>query len=166
MKTYQEVKKNYLQAKEDYEKICRDSGQHVIHELLSNALKSLNGIEAIRWKQYTPYFDDGNACVFGLQQVSVKLGENLTAEVFKGKEPRYVEDDIEEGFVSEWNLGHFDEATNSFVMPEAAETLKSFLENLEQNLRVEEELLETVFGDHAQVTYRKGDFFIEECEHD
>lgn len=166
MKTYEEAKKNYLLAKEQYDKICLDSGQDVIHEILDEAVKSFEGIEAVRWRQYTPYFDDGNACIFGLQQVLIKPTESFASEIFKGKERSQDGDDADEGFVSEWNLGHYDKSIDSYVMTEAATRLVAFLEKLEARMREEEHLLEKVFGDHTQITYRKGDFFIEECEHD
>lgn len=38
-----------------------------------DALLALPGVEAIRWRQYTPFFNDGEQCVFSVDDWFVKL---------------------------------------------------------------------------------------------
>ncbi|MGW4240884.1 hypothetical protein [Nocardia sp. NPDC004722] len=48
--------------------------QRPIEELLDafDAMLAFAEVEAIRWHQYTPYFNDGDACEFGFGDVLVK----------------------------------------------------------------------------------------------
>jgi hypothetical protein len=36
-------------------------------------LLGMEGVESVRWTQYTPYFNDGEPCVFGANDCYVKL---------------------------------------------------------------------------------------------
>lgn len=45
--------------------LAKETGQTIIQELFT-PLFTFNGIKAASWYQYTPYFNDGDACVFNV----------------------------------------------------------------------------------------------------
>ncbi|MBM4707887.1 hypothetical protein GS982_01575 [Rhodococcus hoagii] len=49
--------------------------QRPIQEFLDalDALFAFPEVEAVRWEQYTPYFNDGDACEFGIREVRIKF---------------------------------------------------------------------------------------------
>lgn len=59
-----------------------------------DALLAFPEVEAVRWEQYTPYFNDGDACEFRIYDASVKL---------VGVPGRFIEDGIRS-----WPPNYFD----------------------------------------------------------
>ncbi|UDL15302.1 hypothetical protein SEA_KUDEFRE_73 [Gordonia phage Kudefre] len=53
--------------------------QKPINELLIalDTLLAFPEVEAVRWEQYTPYFNDGDACEFGVREASLKFADGL-----------------------------------------------------------------------------------------
>ena len=97
--------------------------------------------DAFRWTQYTPYFNDGDACVFGLHRVHVKVGEE--------------DGDHDDGYLEAYD---FDSGS-----PE-----HDRLSDIEDMLDSCEDVLQYLFGDHCQVTIwrNKNEATVEEYEHD
>lgn len=97
--------------------------------------------EAFRWTQYTPYFNDGDACVFSVNQPYVKIGDERGDQ-----DDGYLEAyDFDPGSV-EWNR----------------------MKDIEGMLESCEDVLEELFGDHCQVTIwrDKNEAEVEEYSHD
>lgn len=111
-------------------------------EALDRLLQT-EGVEAVRWTQYTPYFNDGDPCVFGTHGVEVKK----TGDDEGG--------DAEDGFLDSWSL-------------EKDDPVKAALEEFENVIESDHHdvLLGQKFGDHAQVTATKEKFVIDEYSHD
>lgn len=120
-------------------------------EPLLRAVLEHEEVGAIRWNQYTPYFDDGNPCVFSLGEVFVRIGEYSE---------EYDEDfddwDYRGGFQDSWDL------KNSEVNP----ALVRAVTNLSENFDHFELALKEVFGDHAEITVTKEKIILESCDHD
>lgn len=95
-------------------------------------------LKAFRWTQYTPHFNDGEECVFGV---------NDPACLFDGA----TQDDDEDGF-EDWTQ----DASKSKVLKACAKLVNSF---------DDDSVLKAVFGDHCQVTATRGQFEVEEYEH-
>jgi len=59
-----------------------------------DTILNVEGVEAVKWDQYTPYFNDGEPCEFSVYDYSVK----------------YASDDLsgdgEDGFVDSWSFGY------------------------------------------------------------
>jgi lysophospholipase L1-like esterase len=102
-------------------------------------------IDAVKWSQYTPYFMDGDPCVFGVNEivlVSKELFTDEDADSYHG-----------ENSVPEW-----DADAEFRPLFDAANEIRNPLPN---------ELLQDIFGDHVEVTiYRDGTFDTNECSHD
>jgi hypothetical protein len=125
---------------------------------LLDAILTLENVEAVRWTQYTPYFNDGEACLFGTGEVTVKLvdGDDTAG-------------DEEDGYISTYEmfndsrLGRYNDP--STVNP-GFEDLYSAVQALTREFEHFEDFLLEAFGDHAQVTATTEGFDVAFYEHD
>jgi hypothetical protein len=155
-------------------------------EAFQNALAQPR-IRAICWLQYTPYFNDGDTCVFGVHTVSFAFTD--IAEPDEYGEPDESADDYEEdadaqapGFYTPWSdtyrriAGH---ATREYkgggvwettalepgeggqALLEAVVALESAIEGGHHDVE-----LHKLFGDHAEVTVTRQGITVEFWEHD
>ena len=109
-------------------------------------------IESISWTQYTPYFNDGDECIFEVHTDYLDVnGEDvrkLDWYDYRIKYEKYHKELTEEGKV-DWA---------------ECRILLDFKELLET---IPTEFYEDLFGDHAQVTvYKDGRIEVEEYDHD
>lgn len=100
-------------------------------------------IKAIRWRQYSPYFNDGYPCVFSLQGVEYQLAN-------KEYEEDSDSDDWE--YVSHWKK---DKTETDLAV-----------ESIKDTLNLNEDILEAVFGDGVQVIVTKDGIDVEDYDHD
>lgn len=108
---------------------------------------AIDGVEAIKWTQYTPYFNDGDALEFGIQDLQVKISG-------------WPEDGGEDGFYDLWELKYVAEQDGLTIPEGLTDALK-----LWDTQHLEKVALKN-FGDHAQVTATPEGFEVEYYEHD
>jgi len=133
-----------------------------------HALLGTPGVEAIRWEQYTPYFNDGEPCVFSIYEARVKTTDSNPDG-----------GDYEDGFLSTYDL--FDEVTYNRSLPWGDPNRAQYTysdpeqERLHKALQHFNELvssghhyaiLQDKFGDPAQVTVTRDEFTVEHYDHD
>lgn len=138
---FQAVVASYNAAREALSKITKEQ----VAALFLPFFEANPKIDAVKWSQYTPYFMDGDPCVFGVNEISLVSKELFTeedADSYHG-----------ENTVAEWDA---DEQYKPLF--DAANEIRNPLPN---------ELLQDVFGDHAEITInRDGTFEVDECSHD
>jgi hypothetical protein len=105
-------------------------------------------IEDIHWRQYTPYFNDGDACEFGVCDIYFKL---------KGTEEEG--GDYDDGRVTPWCYVYEDKSREGDRLHLAMQSMSKFLES-------SEEALEDAFGDHVEVTVTRDEIRVDEYYHD
>lgn len=102
-------------------------------------------IHALRWVQYTPYFNDGDTCTFSVLDAEYLLTEK--AKVW-GDDVSFVDD---EDFVSYW--GREDTSTDR--------DLQKFWDDTQ-----DDEIFQLIFGDHVAVLATREGFTVTEYEHE
>jgi hypothetical protein len=109
------------------------------------------------WTQYTPYFNDGDECVFMLHGGNFHVDENWAPNAAK----KYHTSGRDVA-LSTWSVGHYskDEVTSEWF--EFVNELNEIWKFIESN----EEYLEMIWGDHVEVTVDRNGFSTEEYEHD
>jgi hypothetical protein len=148
-----ELRKNFLgiPVVGDIEEADKRPNQKPVEELSPylEAVFADDSIEAIRWEQYTPYFNDGDPCVFGICEPRFAL---------KDEAPNADESDYGDEFFSLYD--------NVFYMNEhpATEQVKALAGAI--YLGEFEDVLLEAFGDHAQVTVYRDRIEVETFEHD
>lgn len=58
-----------LEAEANYNKLVSELGKDAVAEQLQTLFAAYPELEAIRWTQYTPGFNDGDPCTFGMHEV-------------------------------------------------------------------------------------------------
>lgn len=145
------------EKKAELDRIIKEYGEQAIKEYLSEFWEQNPTILGIRWTQYTPYFNDGEPCVF-------RIGEVLFR--FEGT----AEDggDYEDGYESAWSYGYSRFPSASYeerralleTIPEyvAAKSLSDIIQNNEMTML-------SVFGDHVKITADRGKIEVDEYDH-
>jgi hypothetical protein len=90
-----------IQAKKQYDATLQKDGEKAVKDRLKEVFATRPEIKAIRWRQYTPYFNDGDECVFHLHGIEARLGDTddfKDSYELKGETKKLVEafyDDLE-----------------------------------------------------------------------
>lgn len=127
-----------LEMKKTYEDTLKAEGQELLKQHFAAFFEAHPAVQAIRWTQYTPYFNDGDACTFGVHDFCYKEGGPT---VFDGKDD---DDDWEDGY-----------GQTSSTRAAVRELLES----------VPEDVMLAIFGDHVQITATRAGFDVAEYEH-
>jgi hypothetical protein len=107
-------------------------------------------VKAIKWAQYTPYFNDGEACTFGVSDFGFFFEGDEFEDLshYDGELPW-------RGYSSEWDKA-------AVCSSETYEACKS----LARELGGMDDVLETLFGDHVSVTVTPDGVSVDEYDHD
>lgn len=135
MPTYEDLRK----MKKAYEE-ARDAGaKDALRDHFKGLFELHPDVAAIRWRQYTPYFNDGEPCTFKVSDPEVLLiGRNPEVDEYNEGE------DGEEGWEYSWELKH-----PIFKQIELDEDFVRFL------------------GEHVTITInREMEMTVDEYEHD
>lgn len=133
-----------------------------------DAVLAVPGIEAVRWQQYTPSFNDGEACEFGVRNTQVKIvGDKIDEET---DDDDYEESEYGNGFRVTYDLYDYTGsnrerkfiAVGEFDGKAIYEALNAFEAVIEGGRH--DTLLNDKFGDPADVIATKDGFTIEYYE--
>lgn len=117
-----------------------------VKPLLQAFIKSNPQVAEVRWSQYTPYFNDGDECVFRVNDPYFK----------------FVGDESDEGYDT-WSMCH--ETYGPTPGTVSVET-KASCEKLAEALNAIEDALNELFGDHVEVVVTPDGVEVEEYSHD
>lgn len=111
-----------------------------LKRIIKGLFKKHPTLKLITWDQYTPYFNDGSPCVFGVHDV------NYTTYNKKNKK------------FSKKNLTKYD-------FEETTRTIDEDIQKLDKFLHDNEDLAEFLFGE-GTVTCAENIISVEDCDHD
>lgn len=132
-------------AMEAARKAAMEHGAAVLKEAMTEFFTTHPKVLGIRWRQYTPYFNDGDECVFGYYDLAYKLGEDGG--------------DYGDGYTDlPWDAKELPEGLTKAALKDLR-ALNKALSNMEDTLK-------TTFGDHVEVTVTKAGVTVDEYEHD
>jgi hypothetical protein len=142
--------------------------QHDVEDYL-NALDNLlnmDGVVSVRHEQYTPYFNDGEPCVFSAGEARVLLTEEADAYLrsITGDQCS----DYDDGFRSEYDLRIYDSNKRAYeAIPEFMRVLEALRHyNSVLGSGHHDQILNEKFGDPSVVTADKNRFDVVFYDHD
>ena len=140
-----------IQLKKEFQ----EKAKAIFNEEFAETCKLVPGLEAVRWDQYAPYFNDGEACEFSVNEPYFSFEEETSEEVDED------EDDYEGNFKDIWSLKY-----RKLIDDKQEEALNRVAEII--NCNEMEEALKDMFGDNSQITYnvKSGKFEVTDSEHD
>lgn len=127
------------------------------------------GITALKWTQYTPYFNDGEPCEFRVNGVTFTNAspeelENVNhyGEYEGEDETVWAIENISYGLNSKY---HANEATKIRAAGGIDEDSCQLIDKMIQSKEMEE-IMKEMFGDHVSITATRDGFDINDYEHD
>lgn len=139
-----------LEAQNSYFEKLRDTGEDALKEAFKEIFDKHPSIYSISWKQYTPYFNDGDPCYFRVGEWDVEWAEEDEDE--ESEEDDSVDDESED-----------DESDDEEATDDQAKALED-IENLFASL--DDDILESVLGDHITVEVTAEGISVDEYDHD
>lgn len=154
---------------------------------------AFEGVEGIRWEQYTPYFNDGEPCEFSTGEVRIRLtgvdeedgdyedgyltnlytygdkfGQRPPSRLDASGTPTdsYVYNSKENPEYREWVSKYYSEANHVYPLGEGTKEVQKAFDQLTGQFGAFEHVLQDNFGDPAQVTATREGFDVEYYEHD
>lgn len=186
MATFAELSVQLDAVRAEMKKMAKEKGSEMILELFKPLFDL--GVVQISWTQYTPYFNDGEACEFGVGDTYISFTEVAADGYLDEEEGWYYGSDMERAFAPfvapqsyswrkytqedianlrrdhEAQLAKFQEMGLSKASVSDIAKAKGEVDTL---MGKNEELLQMIFGDHVRVLVRSnGRIDVEEYEHD
>lgn len=150
-----EISAEITEAKKKLAAFATDQGKSAIGAAFARCFDPPSNLKAITWRQYTPHFNDGEACVFSARDPYLLLSDDV--------------DDIDDD----------DNSFDTYSIDGTSDYARSKREKMNQAIgeaavaafvetwaKLDEQILEAVFGDHCQITITKDSVEVEEYEHD
>lgn len=124
-----------------------------LNGLAVDVFKNIPQLKAISWLQYTPYFNDGDECVFRVRDL---IFYNFIPERYFS----HAEDmDDEEYPDTYWAAGEYELNHNKTTL--SKEEI-AFLNNLESTINQNREFVKEIFGDHSQIIWTADGIVVED----
>ena len=147
----------------------KKQAQDLFKEMAKEFWDKNPGLTAVKWTQYTPYFNDGDPCVFGVNDVIF-----TNAEDHENVSPWGDYEGEDEDVFATWSIADLlKESTYAISEKERKAALKIIDKIDEQacnefSLAVSQldDVMKDMFGDHVQVTLTRDGFDIEDYDHD
>jgi hypothetical protein len=140
-------------------------GRSIIHAQLKNAFDADPDLAVISWRQYTPYFNDGDACVFSFHGCSIAwfkdnvAPEERTVDIGELEEGKYI--------YKEYVWGEFPSLiSDPDGLPEKCRASYAATKKLEAFMEANEDLAQDIFGDHVEVFAMRDGIEVEDYSHD
>jgi hypothetical protein len=123
-----------------------------------DAVFAVPTVTAVKWSQYTPYFNDGDTCEFGVNDFEVAVTDPPAGAEPESEDYNY-DDDTTQVFFSEYAFKDYDNPENNHPVYAPLDALDSASGHFEA-------MLYDHFGDHAYITATRDGFRVETYEHD
>ena len=151
-----EALKEATKIREDAAKAAAAAANAALRPALQQFMEQHPDVRAIAWSQYTPYFNDGEPCVFSVNEIHVLPASYVVAE---GDDDPLTDAPYGDGWEElPWRADG--------ELPGVSRDTLAALRDLNRTLQNAEPELEAVFGDHAIVVVTKDGAQVETYDHD
>lgn len=136
-----------------------------------DAVLTQPGVQAVRWTQATPYFNDGETCYFSVHDMTAKVS-NPDAPDTENQDDDWDDDnEYRDGFKDSSDLGlemdwNEQERRYNRVVTDATHPAALPLRELDGATGHFYTLFLDAFGDHAEITATTAGFTVETYEHE
>lgn len=141
------------------------------NELVRGFFPVAPNIKAVGWTQYTPYFNDGEECVFGVGDVwicSTDDADELSEVSYGCYDGDGEVTAMEASAYLSTHAWHAEEraAFNEGLTPEQVQQQRTAVKTFAQIVDCNSDLMKAMFGDHVKVVITKDGVEVEEFDHD
>lgn len=150
--------------KSEYDDAVKNKGQEVVDFLVKGFLEKYPDVDGLAWTGYTPYFNDGDACVFSIGEVCVLIKDKEGSPYLTDDaEPEY---GVEDAYDSYSLNVERDWSAPGRPRSGPAAQLAEDLDEVGSALRKFQDVLLVLFGDHVQVIATRNGYDVDEYYHD
>lgn len=122
---------------------------------VKNFFKVVPKMKAITWVQYSPYFNDGDECIFHVRSVSVL---NFVPKYFS----RYYQDDLAEDNRHTIILSDYDNVNEDLLSAEEIEACTAIQNFISNN----EDFMYDLYGNHVSIRITENGAEVSDYDHD
>jgi len=159
-----EMRDKMQQMKKECEEVIQNFGKDVFNSATKELFKNNPKLTSFAWSQYTPYFNDGEECTFGVSRYYYKINQtDESLDVWS--------DDLKMlfGDMDSWNNPEYNYAPDpKDYNCDSIDELISIATGINKvlDLFVDDDL-KMLFGDHVSITiFRDGQIDIDSYDHD
>lgn len=139
-----------------------ESGKELLVGSMKGFFQKYPAVESVFWRQYTPYFNDGEPCEFQVHEQSLRLrGTNEEQLAFIKTHGElysdYTDSQLLDYFGSENLYGSELSAFKYYIRKDLEDLLE---------LKQDKDTMEALFGDHVEVILNREGVTVKECSHD
>lgn len=149
LKDFETKKEAFNQMKKKLINEFRES----LNSLAGDIFKTIPELKAISWIQFTPYFNDGDECVFSIREV---IFYNFIPNRYFRYAEEFEDDEYPENY---WAAGDYELGKNKTTLSE--EKIK-FLKKFETTINQNRDFVKEIFGDHSKVIWNADGIKIED----
>jgi hypothetical protein len=156
MNTLQERFDQLIAEQQKLKKKFQEDAQSIFKEVTKEFFNKNPDITAFTWTQYTPYFNDGDECVFNVHEVYFT---NAPADELENVSSWGEYDgDLEDVWV-EYFIKRIPNSTG--IDKESCELISDMITSVEMK-----DIMREMFGDHTKVIATRNGFDADEFDHD
>lgn len=157
---------NHEQMKRQFQ----TQAQELFKELAKEFWDKNPGLTAVKWTQYTPYFNDGETCEFGVNDV---IFTNAPDDELENVSPWGDYEGENEDVFAASNIGYIMNSDRDWHKRERDALMKigdkidaASCDEFSRAVTHLEDVMLAMFGDHVQVTMTRDGFDVDEHNHD
>lgn len=163
-KNLAESQNEFNRIYDEYEKAKNFLSEQIQNKLFKEYthLFTLNPtLKAISWTQYTPYFNDGDECLFSVNSINAL---SFIPESFEEYYDDYLDEEIEEGkFTKEdFAINFYVKTKDKHLSIQGVNALKAFNDFLQNN----QNYMRKIFGEHVHILMTHEGFKVSDYEHE
>lgn len=151
---YKEAMKKIAEAREQAKNIAKD----VFAEVSGTLFEKHPEMQSFSWTQYTPYFNDGDECIFSVRCDQECI--NINRDVDSDSDDELDSYEIASSDYTYLNGKRVETPENKHPLFDAQKAVADFLSEFS------EDDLREMFGDHAEITVTKSGVEVDSYDHD
>lgn len=142
------------EAQRKMEQQIKEQGEAAMVEYFRDVFAAYPELHGVQWEQYTPYFNDGDECIFGVHEPEFDVtGEGNfvdSYDLYEGTEWSATEPTDAPGGSYVTDTGR--EGSYRFHVAKNAHPAYPAVSQVSHDLQANDQILKFAFGDHAQIT--------------
>jgi hypothetical protein len=148
----------------------QEQAQGLFKEITKEFFEKNSGITGVVWTQYTPYFNDGDACTFSVGDLTFtnapvdELHDVRYGEYEGETEGVWAADNI--GYVLESDREYYQDTKNMILASGGVDAASCVLFAKAVGSSEMEDVMHAMFGDHVKVIATRAGFDVDEYSHD
>lgn len=148
----------------------QEQAQGLFKEITKEFFDKNPGITGVVWTQYTPYFNDGDTCVFSVQDPTFtnapvdELSDIRWGDYEGDTEGVWAADNV--GYVLESDREYHQDTKNAILAVGGVDAAACALFSKAVGSSEMEDVMQAMFGDHVKVIATREGFDVEDYDHD